>query len=319
MAYFHEGEVALQAESGVDSAAFEAMARQSMVPGLHPREAEFVEQRTFAAATTIDRDGRPWSSPLFGSSESPLFAVQDPITISVGSQQAPGDPMITNIEDTSELGVLFFDPSYRRRIKSIGHATVVDDAVTYVLDRSFGICNKYIYKRDHVAAEMVSTASEPLTVTPDLKLDDESIAQLATADTAFLASYHEVNGADPTHRGGPAGFVTVVDDRTLSMPDYMGNGMFNTLGNLRIDNRIGFMTVDFASGRTIHVTGRGAVRPSPANDAMSERTLTIEVDAVLVTNANQGAWVDVEEFPIRPGMINPATPYLRRPPQPDHS
>ena len=103
------------------------------------------------------------------------------------------------------------------------------------------------------------------------------------------------------------------------MPDYMGNGMFNTLGNLRIDDRIGVMTVDFASGRTIHVTGRGAVRPSPANDAMSERTLTIEVDAVLVTNANQGAWVDVEEFPIRPGMINPATPYLRCPPQPDHS
>ena len=312
MAYFHEGEVVLQSEAGVDSAAFEAMAQQAMVPGLHPREAEFVNERTFAVATTIDRDGRPWSSPMFGSSDRPLFGVHDPITIAVGAQQAPGDPMLTNIADTNQLGVLFFDPSYRRRIKSIGHAAVVNDEVTYVLDRSFGICNKYIYKRNHVVAETASTASQP-TATPDSSLDDQSITQLATADTAFLASYHEVNGADPTHRGGPAGFVTVVDEKTLSIPDYMGNGMFNTLGNLRIDDRIGFMTVDFASGRTIHVTGRGAVHPSSANDEMSERTLIIEIESVLVTNANQGAWVDVEAFPIRPGMINPATPYLRPP------
>lgn len=312
MPYFHEGEVALQGEAGVDSAAFEAMAQRSMDPGLHPREINFVEGRTFAVATTMDERGRPWSSPLFGSSDRRLFSVQDPVTISMLPGVAPGDPLASNIEATSELGVLFFDPSYRRRIKSIGHATIADGVVNYTLTRSFGICNKYIYKRDHAVSGSTAPESAGESALASA-LDDESIAQLAATDTAFLASYHDVNGADPTHRGGPAGFVTVLDENTISMPDYMGNGMFNTLGNLRIDDRIGFMTVDFGSGRTLHLTGRGQVRPSPDDDVMSERTLIIEIDQALVTFANQGTWVDVEEFPIRPGLINPATPYLRPP------
>lgn len=309
MRYFHEGEVAIQQEAGVDSDAFEAMAQRSMTPGLSTREAAFIEERTFGVATTVDRAGRPWSSPLFGAEGRQLFAVHDAINLSVRPEHVSGDPMLANVSDTSHLGVLFFDPSYRRRIKSIGQATVSDGTFQYRLTRNFGICNKYIYKRDHVVAESESPATEPPGISSPT-LDEESIAQLRATDTTFLASFHEVNGADPTHRGGPAGFVSVLDPSTLSMPDYMGNGMFNTLGNLRIDDRVGFMTVDFQTGRTLHVTGRGLVRPSPADDVMSERTLFIEIEATIVTHHSQGTWVDIEEFPIRPGMINPATPYL---------
>ena len=312
MKYFHEGEITIQREAGVDSDAFEAMAQRSMTPGLHVREAEFIEERTFGVATTVDRAGRPWSSPLFGAQDRQLFTALDAITLSVQPEHVPGDPLMANVSDTSHLGVLFFDPSYRRRIKSIGQATASDGTLHYRLTRNFGICNKYIYKRDHAVVDNGSHAAErPGTSSPTL--DEESIAQLRATDTAFLASFHEVNGADPTHRGGPAGFVTVLDASTLSMPDYMGNGMFNTLGNLRIDDRIGFMTVDFQTGRTLHVTGRGIVRPSPADDVMSERTVLIEVEDTIVTHHSQGTWIDVEEFPIRPRMINPATPYLQPP------
>jgi len=306
--YFHEGEAAIQAEAGVDTVAFEAMASHAMLPQLHPNEARFANERTFSVATTIDADGRPWSSPLFGSQDTHLFSVRDATNVSIDPQRTPGDPLRANIGASGQLGVLYFDPSYRRRMKSIGTAEIVDDVVDYRMHRNFGICNKYIYKRDHMAAETTSASANETTSSQGL--DQDSIAQLEASDTAFLASFHEVNGADATHRGGPAGFVTVLDENTVSIPDYMGNGMFNTLGNLRIDDRVGFMTVDFVSGRTVHFTGRGTVRPSPDDDVMSERTLLIEVEDVAVTWANQGTWRDVEEFPIRPGMINPATPYL---------
>ena len=195
-------------------------------------------------------------------------------------------------------------------MKSIGRAEVDAGAISYRMHRNFGICNKYIYKRDHhVVAQKNAARPERSQLS---ELDDDSIAQLTAADTVFLASYHEVNGADSTHRGGPAGFVSVIDKTTISIPDYMGNGMFNTLGNLRIDDRIGFLAVDFATGRSVHLAGRGLVRPSPEDDAMSERTLVIEIDEVRVTHQRHGQWVDVEEFPHRPGLINPATPYLSK-------
>jgi len=306
--YFHEGEAALQAEAGVDTAAFEAMASRAMLPALNASEARFADERTFSVATTIDADGRPWSSPLFGTQAQQLFSVRGPTTVSITPSEAPGDPLLENISATSQLGVLYFDPEYRRRMKSIGRATMTDGVIDYRMHRNFGICNKYIFKRSHVADD-VEVAARPES-TSSSHLDETSVAQLRASDTAFLASFHEVNGADSTHRGGPAGFVTVHDESTVSLPDYMGNGMFNTLGNLRIDDRIGLMTVDFATGRTVQVTGRGIERPSPLDDELSERTLFIDIDAVVVSHAKSGTWADIEEFPIRPGMVNPATPYL---------
>jgi predicted pyridoxine 5'-phosphate oxidase superfamily flavin-nucleotide-binding protein len=315
--YFHEGEAALQAESGVDTAAFESMVAGAMQPELKASEAAFVTDRTFSVATTLDAQSRPWSSPLLSATGQGLFVVRDQTTIVITPDPAPGDPLLSNAAATPALGVLYFDPARRRRMKSIGRAEVHGGALLYRMHRNFGICNKYIFKRDHTPAQP-SQSSEPgqSAAAPTLgarHLDEQSAAQLSVADTVFLASHHDVNGADATHRGGPAGFVTVIDSSTISIPDYLGNGMFNTLGNLRVDPRVGFMTMDFATGRTVHLTGLGKVRLSPASDAMSARTLVIDIDEVLVTHQNHGVWTDIEEFPHRPGLVNPATPYLATP------
>ena len=61
---------------------------------------------------------------------------------------------------------------------------------------------------------------------------------------------------DAAHRGGSRGFVEVVDDRTLLIPDYSGNNHFNTIGNLVLDPRAGLLFVDFESGGMLQMTGR---------------------------------------------------------------
>ena len=105
--YFHSGEAAIQAEAGVDTAAFEAMATQAMLPYLNAQEAHFANERTFSVATTVDSSSRPWSSPLFGSVDQPLFDVQDATTLTIAAQQPAGDPLMENIAATSHLGVLY--------------------------------------------------------------------------------------------------------------------------------------------------------------------------------------------------------------------
>ena len=80
------------------------------------------------------------------------------------------------------------------------------------------------------------------------------------ADTFFVASAHPRRGTDVSHRGGDPGFVRMLDDHTLRVPDYAGNSMFNTLGNLHVNPRAGLLFVDFDRWRTLQLTGTATIR-----------------------------------------------------------
>jgi uncharacterized protein len=314
---FHEGEARLQQESGVDTGAFDRRVEQPFQPALSDVEVRFVNERTFSVAATIDNHGRPWASPLVGP-PGELFVVETPTTVRINPRRAAHDPLHANIDAAGELGVLYFDPPHRRRVKSLGRATInADGSIRYEMHRAFGLCNKYIFKRSHSADPTAATLppAEPTLDIRDVRhaLVDADRAQLERADTIFLASYHPDHGADATHRGGPPGFVTVINNTTVSIPDFLGNGMFQTLGNVLLDNRIGLLGIDFATGRTIQLTGRGSIVTSPADDPFSVRTLVIEIDEVQATSADIGQWTDLEAFDFRPGLRNPATPYQPTP------
>ncbi len=91
---------------------------------------------------------------------------------------------------------------------------------------------------------------------------------LQAQDTFFIASRSvgktESNtesdgGFDISHRGGPAGFVQIVDDSTLIFPDFVGNNFFNTFGNIALDPQVGLLFVDFENGHHIYLTGTAEV------------------------------------------------------------
>jgi len=314
---FHQGEALLQAESGVDTELFDSMVEEGFRPELSATEVRFVNQRTFGVAGSIDAESRPWGSPLVGPAGE-LFEVVDSTNVRIRPRSAPGDPLAENVRATGELGVLYFEPARRRRAKSLGRATVGSDGtISYRMHRNFGLCNKYIFKRGHEVEPsapgdlVVDTATDTIDVPGRPTLDPDDQAQLEAADTVFLVSHHEAHGTDPTHRGGPPGFVSVRDPATISMPDYTGNGMFQTLGNLLLDDRIGLVSLDYESGRTLHLTGRGTIERSPSTDPFSERTLVISVEEVRTTRPDIGRWTDLEPFELKAGLVNPGTPYLR--------
>jgi hypothetical protein len=85
-------------------------------------------------------------------------------------------------------------------------------------------------------------------------------ALIAGADTLFVASLHPEHGADASHRGGKPGFVRILDDTTLRIPDYPGNSMFNTLGNFAAHPAGGILFPDFAGHRTLQLVGEVEIR-----------------------------------------------------------
>ena len=99
----------------------------------------------------------------------------------------------------------------------------------------------------------------PDRVTPELA------AFIGELDTAFLATVSAAGAPYIQHRGGPKGFIKVLDDRTLSFADYAGNRQYITISNLAENDHAYLFLIDFAARRRIKVWGRArAVEDDPA-------------------------------------------------------
>ncbi len=73
----------------------------------------------------------------------------------------------------------------------------------------------------------------------------------------FLSTADAAGECDSSFRAGPAGFVVVLDDRTIAYPEYRGNGVHASLGNIKENPHVGILMVDFGRDRIgLHVNGR---------------------------------------------------------------
>lgn len=307
---FHAGETTLQAESGVDTRSLDRDADSIFDPRMAAGEQRFVQDRTFSVAATFDEQGRPWATPLIGP-PGELFTVLDETTVTIRPREVDGDRLSRDVDATGQLGVLFLEPARRRRATSVGRAQRrADGAIRYRTTRFFGLCPRYIFRRVHEPPDAAAAARGAAAPVVDDRLGADDRAQLAGADTVFLASHSAEHGTGATHRGGPSGFVTVVDDTTLRLPDYLGNGMYQTLGNLLLIPRIGLMSIDLDTGRTVQVTGHGSIDVPGEADQHAERVLVLDIDEVRTTWRDPGRWTDVAEFDMRLARRNPVTPML---------
>jgi hypothetical protein len=111
-------------------------------------------------------------------------------------------------------------------------------------------------------------------------LTEEQRVWLRGADTFFIATVNPGHGADASHRGGMPGFIEVEADR-LVWPDYAGNMMYNTLGNIAVDPRAGLLVPDFSSGSLLQLTGRADILWSGGDMPGAERRVQLEVEDVV--------------------------------------
>jgi predicted pyridoxine 5'-phosphate oxidase superfamily flavin-nucleotide-binding protein len=91
------------------------------------------------------------------------------------------------------------------------------------------------------------------TVTPDLA------AFLAERDSAYLATASRDGQPYVQHRGGPKGFIRVLDEKTLAFADYAGNRQYITAGNLAENDRAHLFLMDYAHRHRIKIWGRAKI------------------------------------------------------------
>ena len=123
-------------------------------------------------------------------------------------------------------------------------------------EQVYANCPKYIQARQWEIDEATSVVP---TVQQSNALNAAQQTWVQQADTFFIGSFHPEGGADASHRGGNPGFVKVLDEKTLLWPDYIGNNMFNTLGNIAAYPNAGLLFMDFKQGATLQLTGSAQI------------------------------------------------------------
>jgi predicted pyridoxine 5'-phosphate oxidase superfamily flavin-nucleotide-binding protein len=91
------------------------------------------------------------------------------------------------------------------------------------------------------------------------EFSDQDHAFVAACDMVFLATADAEGRPDCSYKGGDPGFVRVVDARTLAFPNYDGNGMYRSMGNLLANPHIGLLFISFERGRRMRVNGEASV------------------------------------------------------------
>jgi uncharacterized protein len=91
------------------------------------------------------------------------------------------------------------------------------------------------------------------------RVDPELAAFIAERDSFFIATASAQGQPYVQHRGGPRGFLRIIDERTLGFADYRGNRQYITLGNLAENDRALLFLIDYANGRRVKIWGRARV------------------------------------------------------------
>ncbi|MCC6175679.1 MAG: pyridoxamine 5'-phosphate oxidase family protein [Chloroflexi bacterium] len=294
MSPYHAGELAVQARAGVQELARRVGA--SIHPSIPLAAQEFLRDQPMLVVASLDANGRVWASLLAGP---PGFAQPlDERTVLITATPAAGDPLSDNLRTGAQVGLLAIEFATRRRMRLNGMAEVLSDETDGRpgTDLSFRVhaqqvyanCPKYIQAREWTAfpdgrAGGDCAGSGP-TVSRSRALTGDQQQWIERADTFFIASAHPEGGADASHRGGRPGFVRVQDDGRLLFPDYAGNTMFNTLGNILASPRAALLFVDFEIGATLQLTGRAEViwdAEQTVELAGAERLVAFDIDEVI--------------------------------------
>ncbi|MEQ9520657.1 MAG: pyridoxamine 5'-phosphate oxidase family protein [Parvibaculum sp.] len=294
---FHEGELRIQGRLGFRDR-IDAMARRSVRDYMPEQHRTFFEQLPFLLLGTVDDKRRPWASLVAG--KTGFIKSPDPHHLNITAKTLPSSPLQAHIKNGIAVGVLGLEPHTRRRNRmngTISRCTDIGFNINVV--QSFGNCPRYIHTR---TMGFTGDETQALPAIHRDGLDNHMRAIIAAADTFYIATAFEnddnplANGVDVSHRGGKPGF-TKVEGNLLTFPDFNGNRIFNTLGNIEMNPKAGLLFINYDTRDMVYLTGAAKIIWGGAElegFAGAERLVTIDVEeAIFVKNS----------FPLRSAFL----------------
>jgi predicted pyridoxine 5'-phosphate oxidase superfamily flavin-nucleotide-binding protein len=296
---YHPGELSVQERAGVREMA--ARMGRSIGSTIPPAAWNFLRSQSLVVVGSLDASQRVWASLLTGAPG--FLQAVDEHTVRINARPAAGDPLGDNLAANSQVGLIAIEFATRRRMRLNGNAEVGTDGAIHIhAQQVYSNCPKYIQARRWRARASESDSTPVVQRQSTLAQDQQR--WIREADTFFIASHHPEGGSDASHRGGLPGFVRVLNDHRLVWPDYSGNTMFQTLGNIAVNPQAGLLFIDFARGRTLQLTGKSLILWDPerlTEFAGAERLVEFDIDEVVeIGGAHSLEWRLLDYSPENP-------------------
>ncbi len=275
---YHAGERAIHARLHVEDRMLR-VGRQAIRDHMPDQHREFYAQLPFVLVGSVDADAHPWASILVG--QPGFMQSPDPRALIINALPSKGDPLWAAWHAKTPVGLLGIELHTRRRNRMNGRISGIDStSVTIAVEQTVGNCPKYIQGREFTWLRPADDTT-PRNLEALNALDLAAQQFIENADTFFVASYSG-DAVDVSHRGGQRGFVRIENPRTLVVPDFMGNHMFMTLGNMLINPHAGLLFIDFERGDLLQFTGRTEILwddPIVSGYLGAERAWRFKIDA----------------------------------------
>jgi len=255
------------------------------VPALSPQLANHLRVAPLIAIGALDKEGRPWTT-LWGNGQkgfsqpiaqgivgikTPVTGRYDPVVEELFGKEATGS-IVKEEGDGRMVSGVTIDLETRKRVKMYGRMLagslgMIEDEVAghqehiaqiqlvLKIEQSLGNCPKYLNKK-----HIVPALAKPELTSTSIQLSQEALDLIAKSDLFFMSSSHDTDDMDTNHRGGPAGFLRVRSNdesgAVLVWPEYSGNRLYQTLGNLSDHPFAGLCIPDFETGDMLYLTGK---------------------------------------------------------------
>jgi len=106
------------------------------------------------------------------------------------------------------------------------------------------------------------------------RFGEDEAAFIAARDSFYMATVAENGWPYVQHRGGPPGFLRLIDERTLAFADFRGNRQYISLGNLRANDRAALFLMDYARQARLKILARVEARDLAADPELAGKVAT---------------------------------------------
>lgn len=252
---YHEGEKEIQQKVGERLIADRngAIITDTIIKGA----INFIEKQPMAIVSSINDEKELWTSLLIG--DFGFTKVPQPNTIVFDKDKIKSnsdDTFFKNILSNPSIGSLFIELDTRRRFRINGECKLNENKIEVTIKESYPNCPKYIQRRIISMPEYFEQTTA--TIANGSILSDDEKKWIANTDTFFVGSGSSEHRLDASHRGGNPGFVEILENDTLKIPDYAGNSLYNTFGNIVQSPNVGLLFIDFEKRETLQLTGKAS-------------------------------------------------------------
>lgn len=254
---FHDGQLEVQRITGEGEIAKQRI--PMIKTSIHPRSKPFIEQQVLAFVGSEDPNEDIWLSLLVGERGFINIPSLQEIKFDLSKITSNrADVFFTNIETKPTVGLLFHEAARRARYRAWGVVRQEGDQLSIDIRMGYPSCPKHIQREDiELPEDSKAVTAEYQKGTTLGKLEKEWII---AAHTFFIATQTKKGDIEASHRGGDPGFIEIQENGLLRVPDYLGNSMFSTLGNIYENPKAALLFVDYKKGETLQITGNAELQ-----------------------------------------------------------